>query len=76
MCGDMADFTIENGMLSDWEDGSDAHDFLPNVRCRYCGKRYLHWIITEDKTWRLFDDKLKMYSCENYFDPTLLHKHL
>lgn len=72
MCGDMADWTIENGLLTDWEEGEPT---VQTIRCRYCGKRYLHWSMDENNKWRLFDDKQKMHSCENYFDSTLLWKH-
>jgi len=63
--GDMADWTIENGMLSDLED-EGLFEFGGRLQCKHCGEDSLHWEKTLEGKWRLADDDLVVHSCSEW----------
>lgn len=80
--GDMADFTIEQGMNEDdyrydhpyeFEDENNDYSpvpkrFAPKLKvCQNCGMGGFHWYQTNNTGWRLFDKDNKIHNCNKKF---------
>lgn len=57
--GDIADAILN--------DGIEDFYWFENKQCSYCGRRELHWGLT-NRGWRLFNDREEMHSCSKYLE--------
>lgn len=62
--GDMADFNIENGQLTDWE--GRGEDERP-VACKYCGEQGLFWTEVAPNRFRLVTEDGTVHNCEKFY---------
>ena len=67
--GELADFTTDNGILSDLLDDNEEDDGPAAISCRYCGKGGLYW-YQENGRWRLIEHadspNWKFHACNQH----------
>lgn len=61
--GEMADWNIENGLLTDWE--GRGEDERP-VKCKFCGEDRLYWMEVAPGRPRLVIENGTVHSCPSY----------